>query len=90
MDKDDLFVAVGNSVLRIRKSDGVEIWRTKLQGRFSANLVTLTVEPDGVYASAKGELYRLDPDTGSILWKNELPELGRGPVLIAPSVTNDK
>ena len=70
-------------MLRIRKSDGREVWRTKLQGRMSGSLITLAVEPDGVYASARGELYRLNLNTGEILWQNELPNLGRGPVLIA-------
>lgn len=85
MRDDDLFVAVGNCVLRVRKSDGSEIWRTKLQGRFSSSLVTISVEPNGLYASAKGELFRLNPDTGDIIWKNALPKLGSGPVLIAPA-----
>lgn len=82
MAKDDLFVAIKNSVVRIRKTDGTEVWRTTLPRRAS-QLVTLAVEPDAVYASAGGELYRLDPNTGTVLWTNELPKLGRGTVLIA-------
>ncbi len=82
MAKNDLFVAIKNTVVRIRKTDGTEVWRTNLPRRTS-QLVTLAVEPDGLYASSGGELYRLDPDTGSILWTNELPKLGRGTVLIA-------
>ena len=85
---DDLFVAIGNCVLRIRKSDGSEVWRTPLQGRLSGGLITLAVESDAIYASAKGQLYRLHPDTGDILWESELPKLGRGPVLIS-TVDND-
>ena len=84
MAKDDLFVAIKNSVVRIRKTDGTEVWRTTLPRRASV-LVTLAVEPDALYASAGGELYRLNPDTGRIMWTNELPKLGRGTVLIAAS-----
>lgn len=89
MAKDDLFVAIKNSVVRIRKTDGSEVWRTSLPRRAS-QLVTLAVEPDALYASAGGELYRLDPDTGSILWTNELPKLGRGTVLIAATPDSSK
>ena len=82
MANDDLFVAIRNSVVRIRKTTGEEVWRTKLP-RSASQLVTLAVEPDGLYASAGGEVYRLDPNSGSILWTSELPSLGRGTVLIA-------
>lgn len=89
MAKDDLFVAIKNSVVRIRKTDGTEVWRTTLPRRAS-QLVTLAVEPDALYASAGGELYRLDLDTGTILWTNELPRLGRGTVLIAATPDSSK
>ncbi|MCY4130234.1 MAG: PQQ-binding-like beta-propeller repeat protein [Gammaproteobacteria bacterium] len=82
MAKDDLFVAIKNSVVRIRKTDGSEMWRATLPRRAS-QLVTLAVEPDALYASAGGELYRIDPDSGTIIWTSELPKLGRGTVLIA-------
>ena len=88
MAKDDLFVAIKNSIVRIRKSDGTEVWRTTLPRRAS-QLVTLAVESDGLYASAGGELYRLNPDTGAIVWTNELSRLGRGTVLIATTAESD-
>ncbi len=89
MARDDLFVAIKHSVVRIRKSDGTEVWRTNLPRRAS-QLVTLAVEPDALYASAGGEVYRMDPDTGSILWTNDLPKLGRGTVLIAATPDSSK
>lgn len=89
MARDDLFIAIKNSIVRIRKTDGTEVWRTSLPRRAS-QLVTLAVEPDAVYASAGGELYRLNPDTGTILWTNELPSLGRGTVLIAATPEQSK
>ena len=89
MAKDDLFIAIKNSVVRIRKRDGSEVWRTQLPRRASGGLVTLAVESDGLYASAGGELYRLNPDTGQVMWVNDLPKLGRGTVLIASAADSD-
>ncbi|MYD43026.1 MAG: PQQ-binding-like beta-propeller repeat protein [Gammaproteobacteria bacterium] len=82
MASDDLFISIKNTVLRIRKSDGSEVWRSKLP-RSASTLVTIAVEEDGLYASAGGEVYRLNPDTGQLMWTSELPKLGRGTVLIA-------
>ncbi len=85
MLEDDLFIAIRDCVVRIRKSDGLEVWRTKLPKRPST-LVTIAVERDGLYASSAGELYRLDPKTGTILWTNKLPKLGHGAALIATAI----
>ena len=84
MGKDDLFITIRRSVVRIRKSDGSEVWRSRLP-RSAAALVTVAVEPDAVYASAGGEIYRLNPENGEIMWTSELPKLGRGTALIATS-----
>ena len=89
MASDDLYIAIRSTVVRIRKSDGSEVWRTKLP-RSSSTLVTLAVESDAIYASAGGEVYRLHPDSGSIMWTSELPSLGRGTVLIATTAESEK
>ena len=36
-----------------------------------------------LFASGGGDLWRLDPDTGTVLWKNKLKGLGVGFVSIA-------
>jgi outer membrane protein assembly factor BamB len=38
-----------------------------------------------VYAAAKGEIFCLDPATGSVRWQDPLKGLGRGLITIAPS-----
>jgi outer membrane protein assembly factor BamB len=44
------------------------------------------VNQDGdLYATAKGELFCLDPATGNIRWQNPLKGFGRGLVTIAAS-----
>ena len=77
---DDLFLGTKGHVVRIRKHDGEEVWRTKLKG---SNLVVVVVEPDGLYAYTRGQLWALDADTGEIRWKNNLPGLGYGHGMIA-------
>lgn len=68
-----LYIGIKGHVLCIRKEDGKEQWRTPLKGGRFTNVV---VEPDGVFAYARGTLYALDPDTGHIRWENDLPGLG--------------
>lgn len=50
-------------------------------------MATLAVEKDALYASSAGEVHRLNPENGSIMWTSDLPKLGRGTVLIAPALS---
>ena len=59
--------------MAIDRATGAEIWRTKLR---SSSFVTIAVEADAIYAGANGELYCVDPATGSIRWHNKLKGLG--------------
>ena len=77
---DDLFIGSKGHVVRVRKRDGKEVWRTKLRGR---NLVVVAVEPDGIFAYTRGWLWALEPDTDAIRWTNKLPGLGYGHGMIA-------
>ena len=77
---DDLFLGAKGHVVRIRKRDGEEVWRTRLKG---SHLVVVVVEPDGIFACTRGWLWALEPDTGAIRWTNKLPGLGYGPAMIA-------
>ena len=56
------------------------MWRTKLKGR---DLVVVAIEPDGIFASTRGRLWAIEPDTGAVRWTNELPGLGYGPAMIS-------
>ena len=77
---DDLFLGTKGHVVRVRKRDGEEVWRTRLKG---SNLVVAVVEPDGVFAYTRGRLWALDADTGEIRWTNNLRGLGYGHGMIA-------
>ena len=62
----------------------MEVWRTQLKGGVgrSGTFVTLQRDGDLLYAGVGGELYALEPKTGTILWHNPLKGLGFGVISI--------
>ena len=78
--EDSLYVGIRGHVVRVRKRDGEELWRTKLKGGSYVNVV---VEPDGLFAYTQGVLYALDALTGDIRWENGLPRLGYSHAIMA-------
>ena len=78
--EDSLYVGIHGHVVRVRKRDGEERWRTKLKGRSYVNVV---VEPEGLFAYTQGVLYALDAVTGAIRWQNRLPRLGYSHAIMA-------
>ncbi|MGO9274009.1 MAG: PQQ-binding-like beta-propeller repeat protein [Terriglobia bacterium] len=75
-----IFIGVHGTVLALDKSTGVEIWRAELSG---ADFVNVVVEDDDVFASTKGEIFCLRPESGVIRWHNKLEGFGRGLATIA-------
>lgn len=78
--EDSLYVGVRGHVVRVRKRDGEELWRTKLKG---SDYVNVVVEPEGLFAYTQGVLYALDALSGAIRWQNGLPKLGYGHAILA-------
>jgi len=80
MHTNDILVVAGKyRVVAYSKANGQPIWYTILVDRFwkwGGPFVTLMVDETGVYAHAAGELFRLDLQTGKILWQQKVPELG--------------
>ncbi|MDQ2839739.1 MAG: PQQ-binding-like beta-propeller repeat protein [Acidobacteriota bacterium] len=70
-----VFVGIHGSVVALGRTLGEEIWRTPLKG---SDFVNLTLDGDRLLATTKGEVFCLDGLTGSVLWSNELPGMGRG------------
>lgn len=77
---DNLYLGIHGHVVCIRKSSGVEVWRTKLKG---ASYVNVVAEPGAIYAYTQGILWALDPGHGGVRWKNELPKLGFSHAIIS-------
>jgi len=75
-----LFVGIKDVVVALRPADGVEVWRTKLK---SSNFVTLLWDGDKLFAANNGEVFRLDPVSGTIIWGNPMKGLRQGVVSLA-------
>lgn len=78
--KEVLFVGIKNVVVALRQSDGVEVWRATLRG---GSFVTVLWDGEALFAANNGEVFRLDPASGAILWQNPLKGLRTGVVSLA-------
>jgi len=85
-----LFVATstdganGLVVLGLNLSDLSERWnRVPDRGAGSANAVNLATDGQFLYVGCRGWVYKLDPNTGAILFQNNLPGLGLNEVRLA-------
>ena len=74
-----LILGVKGHVVCIRKSDGVELWRTHLRG---SAVTSVCCDGDQIFAATKGYLYALDLGSGKIQWVNGLKKLGFGMCLM--------
>ncbi len=74
-----LYIGIAGTVLAIDRASGKEVWRVKLKGDF----VNVTLDREGLFAAAHGELYCLDPATGDVRWHNPLKGMGYGMVTFA-------
>ena len=77
-----VFVGINNVIVALDERTGVEVWRTKLAG---ADYVTVLWDGEALLAANRGEVWRLDPQTGAVAWHNGLKGLGLGLVSLASS-----
>ena len=77
-----VFVGIRDHIVALDDRTGVEVWRTELSG---ADFVTILWDGDALFAANNGEVFRLDPVTGAVQWRNGLKKLGRGFVSLASS-----
>ena len=77
-----LFVGIKDVVLALNPNDGSEIWRTKLK---SGDFVTVLWDGENLFAANYGEVFRLDPSSGALLWQNSMKGLRTGVVSLASS-----
>lgn len=75
-----LFVGIKNHIVALDSKDGSELWRTKLK---ISDFTTVLWDGAELYAANGGEAYRLDPESGAILWHNKMKGLGFGVVSFA-------
>lgn len=77
-----VFVGIRNAVVALDDRTGAEVWRAELR---SSDYVTVLWDGEALVAANSGEVWRLDPQRGDVLWHNELKGLGRGLVSLASS-----
>jgi len=77
-----IYVGIKSSVIALEDRTGAEVWRTKLRGQ---DYVTVLWDGEALIAANSGEIWRLDPRNGAIIWQNELKGFGRGLVSLASS-----
>ena len=77
---DLVFIGIKGSVVALNQSTGQQVWATHLKG---GDFVNVVVRNGTVLASTYGEIFCLDPLTGSGRWHNPLKGLGRGLATIA-------
>lgn len=77
-----IFVGIKDAVVALDDGTGAEVWRAKLR---SADYVTVLWDGEALLAANAGEVWRLDPAHGHVLWHNELKGMGRGLVSLASS-----
>lgn len=77
-----IFVGIKNCVVALDDRTGVERWRTALR---SSDHVAVFWDGEALVAASGGEVWRLDPERGDVVWHNALKGLGRGLVSLASS-----
>jgi outer membrane protein assembly factor BamB len=77
-----VFIGIKNTVVALDDRTGTEMWRTKLR---SSDHVTVLWDGEALLAANGGEIWRLDPRQGNVIWHNELKGMGRGLVSLASS-----
>ena len=83
MPRDPIFftyVGIKSSVVALDDRTGVEVWRTQLRG---SDFVTVLWDGAALTVANSGEVWRLDPQSGAVIWHNALTGFGRGVVSLA-------
>lgn len=77
-----VYVGIRNAVVALDDRTGTEVWRAELR---SSDYVAVLWDGEALLAANAGEVWRLDPQHGHVLWHNELKGMGRGLVSLASS-----
>lgn len=83
MPRDPIFftyVGIKNSVIALDDRTGAEVWRMQLRG---SDFVTVLWDGEALFVANSGEVWRLDPQSGTVIWHNGLKGFGRGVVSLA-------
>lgn len=89
-----VYVGVKTSVLALDRKTGEIVWAVKLPVKYGASSVTglanVWCDTDALFATCAGEIFCLDPKSGTIVWHNLLKKMGTGFVSIATEGGNPR
>ena len=77
---DLVFIGIKGSVVALNRAAGQQVWATRLKG---SDFINVVLQDGAVLASCCGEIFCLDPLTGSMMWHNPLKGFGLGLATIA-------
>jgi outer membrane protein assembly factor BamB len=75
-----IFAGIRECVVALDAETGDLVWRTELAQK---GYTSIMWDGEKLIATNAGEVYRLEPRYGEIMWRNELKGLGRGLVSLA-------
>jgi len=75
-----IYVGIKHSVIAMDDRTGAQVWVANLRG---SDFVTLLWDGEALIAGNQGEVWRLDPQTGAVIWHNALKGMGRGVISLA-------
>jgi outer membrane protein assembly factor BamB len=75
-----VFIGIKGSVVALNRATGQQVWATHLKG---GEFVNVVLQDGAVLASCYGEIFCLDPLTGTGIWHNRLKGFGTGLATIA-------
>ena len=58
-----IYLGVKGSVIAVNSVNGQQLWATSLKG---SDFVNVVLDGNNLYATARGEIFCLDPNTGII------------------------
>ena len=75
-----IFAGIRECVVALDAETGNVVWKTELAQK---GYTSVMWDGERLIAANAGEVYRLDPRVGDIMWRNELKGLGCGLVSLA-------
>ena len=82
---DKLFLGINNHVVCVSKSNGEQLWKTKIK---SSTITNVYYEEGHIFAYSGGHLFCLKAANGEIFWENPLKGFGYGTCIIASEHQN--
>lgn len=95
LDGEFIFAQAANSFVKLNKRTGATVWRVLVVaggimegGAFSSPVMATLAERRQVLVQARTHLHGVDPETGQVLWSQEVPNY-RGMNILMPTTFGD-